>query len=126
VSGGGGYTLRNVPRAWTYETSVCLGEDIPNEMPEDNEYREYFCPEYKIHMSTSNMENLNSVSELDEKIAIIKQNLKNVTARSVDLSNFQNGNNPVPHHLDYDDSAVRDRKEEKNQDKNTEEKKEDI
>jgi len=28
--GGGGYTLRNVPRCWTYETSVALGEDLPN------------------------------------------------------------------------------------------------
>ena len=34
--GGGGYTLRNVPRCWTYETSVILGMDIPNQMP-DNE-----------------------------------------------------------------------------------------
>ena len=25
VLGGGGYTLRNVPRAWTYETSLILG-----------------------------------------------------------------------------------------------------
>ena len=50
VVGGGGYTLRNVPRCWTYETSVCLGYDLPNEMPQDNEYIEYFCPEYKIHM----------------------------------------------------------------------------
>lgn len=23
--GGGGYTLRNVPRAWAYETSIMLG-----------------------------------------------------------------------------------------------------
>lgn len=50
VTGGGGYTLRNVPRCWTYETSVCLGYDLPNEIPESNDYREYFCPEYKIHM----------------------------------------------------------------------------
>ncbi len=28
VLGGGGYTLRNVPRCWTYETAVLLGVDI--------------------------------------------------------------------------------------------------
>ena len=28
--GGGGYTLRNVPRAWAYETSIIAGIDIPN------------------------------------------------------------------------------------------------
>lgn len=28
--GGGGYTIRNVARCWTYETSVALECDIPN------------------------------------------------------------------------------------------------
>ena len=28
--GGGGYTIRNVARCWTYETSVALEIDIPN------------------------------------------------------------------------------------------------
>lgn len=28
VLGGGGYTLRNVPRCWTYETAVLLDIDI--------------------------------------------------------------------------------------------------
>ncbi len=119
VTGGGGYTLRNVPRVWTYETSVCLGYDIPNEIPDENEYKEYFCPEYKLHMSTSNMENLNSRSELDEKIAQIKENLKHVTARTVDLSNYHNGHQQVPNHLDYDESKQREKVEELKQDENT-------
>ena len=33
LGGGGGYTLRNVPRCWLYETSVAIGIDIKNEMP---------------------------------------------------------------------------------------------
>ena len=28
--GGGGYTIRNVARCWTYETSIALGVDIAN------------------------------------------------------------------------------------------------
>ena len=28
--GGGGYTIRNVARCWTYETSLALGVDIAN------------------------------------------------------------------------------------------------
>lgn len=28
VVGGGGYTLRNVPRCWTYETSVILNTPL--------------------------------------------------------------------------------------------------
>lgn len=31
--GGGGYTIRNVARCWTYETAVALGNDIANELP---------------------------------------------------------------------------------------------
>ena len=33
VMGGGGYTLRNVARCWTYETGVLLDEEISNELP---------------------------------------------------------------------------------------------
>lgn len=28
--GGGGYTIRNVARCWTYETAVALDTDIPD------------------------------------------------------------------------------------------------
>ena len=28
--GGGGYTLRNVPRCWTYYTSIITGVEIPD------------------------------------------------------------------------------------------------
>ena len=33
VLGGGGYTIRNVARCWTYETSLLLDTDISNELP---------------------------------------------------------------------------------------------
>jgi len=39
--GGGGYTLRNVPRCWAYETSVILGIELEDEIPE-NEFIGYF------------------------------------------------------------------------------------
>ncbi len=29
VLGGGGYTVRNVCRAWTYETSLCVDHELP-------------------------------------------------------------------------------------------------
>ena len=28
--GGGGYTIRNVARCWTYETAVALNSDVAN------------------------------------------------------------------------------------------------
>jgi len=59
VLGGGGYTLRNVPRCWTYETAVAVGEPVKDNMP-FNDYYEYFGPDYSLHLPVSNMENLNS------------------------------------------------------------------
>ena len=38
VLGGGGYTIRNVARCWTYETAVVLGVEIENELP----YNDYY------------------------------------------------------------------------------------
>lgn len=65
VLGGGGYTLRNVPRCWTYETSILVGEQVKDELP-FNDYFEYFGPDYRLHLPVSNMENLNSVDYLEK------------------------------------------------------------
>lgn len=43
VIGGGGYTLNNVARAWTYETSILLEREISYEIP-NGPYSEYFVP----------------------------------------------------------------------------------
>jgi len=51
--GGGGYSLRNVARCWTYETSVALGVEIDNQIPE-NEYSIYYSPLNQIHTPVSN------------------------------------------------------------------------
>lgn len=63
--GGGGYTIRNVSRCWTYETSVALGTEIANELPY-NDYFEYFGPDFKLHISPSNMANQNTPEYLDK------------------------------------------------------------
>jgi hypothetical protein len=66
--GGGGYTIRNVARAWTYETAIALNQEIPNELPY-NDYFEYYGPDFKLHISPSNMPNQNS-SEYMDKIKV--------------------------------------------------------
>lgn len=63
--GGGGYTIRNVSRCWTYETSVALGVEIANELPY-NDYFEYFGPDFKLHISPSNMSNQNTAEYLEK------------------------------------------------------------
>ncbi|CAM9843744.1 unnamed protein product, partial [Heterosigma akashiwo] len=64
VLGGGGYTLRNVPRLWTYETSALLNTEIPDTLP-FNDYFEYYGPEYRLKIPVSNMENHNSAEALE-------------------------------------------------------------
>lgn len=65
VIGGGGYTLRNVPRCWTYETSVLLDTPLPDTIPY-NDYFEYYAPEYRLHLPVSNMENKNTPQYLED------------------------------------------------------------
>jgi hypothetical protein len=61
VLGGGGYTIKNVSRCWTYETAVLVGADVPNELPQtvyDHFFRE---SAYKLHPPlTGRVDNQNS------------------------------------------------------------------
>lgn len=64
--GGGGYTIRNVSRAWAYETSVLLDEEVSNNIPY-NDYFEYYAPSFKLHLEPdSEIENCNSREYLEE------------------------------------------------------------
>lgn len=90
--GGGGYTIRNVSRAWAYETGLAAGVelgtrasshslyvwpglDLCTEIPM-NEYFEYFGPTYALDIPASNIEDLNTREYL-EKIKIqVFENLR--------------------------------------------------
>lgn len=72
VLGGGGYTIRNVARCWTYETSVLLEKPIQDALPY-NDYFEYFGPDFSLSIPTSNMENANSYEYLEKnKITLLE------------------------------------------------------
>ena len=73
--GGGGYTIRNVARAWTFETATALGVEISNELPY-NDYFEYYGPDFKLHISPSNMPNQNSPEYLDKIKCKLIENLR--------------------------------------------------
>lgn len=67
VVGGGGYTVKNVARCWTYETAVLLDQqnEISNTLP-NTIYDDFFGPEYKLHPPlTKNMDNLNTRQGLE-------------------------------------------------------------
>ncbi|KAF7729147.1 histone deacetylase [Apophysomyces ossiformis] len=74
VLGGGGYTMRNVARAWAYETGVVVGQEIGPEMPY-NDYYEYFGPDYQLDVRAGNMENMNTLDYLEKIKTQVYENL---------------------------------------------------
>ncbi|KAM0749710.1 hypothetical protein T439DRAFT_37266 [Meredithblackwellia eburnea MCA 4105] len=77
VLGGGGYTIRNVARTWAYETGVCVGEDLSEQLP-FNDYMEYFGPEFKLDVPNNNMDNQNSPEYLHKTTAAVLESLRNM------------------------------------------------
>uniref|UniRef100_A0A158Q894 Histone deacetylase n=1 Tax=Elaeophora elaphi TaxID=1147741 RepID=A0A158Q894_9BILA len=70
--GGGGYTLRNVARCWTYETAILVGkkDEIPDEIPNNTEYLQFFAPEFTLRPTLAKrQENQNT----KEYITALKQ-----------------------------------------------------
>lgn len=76
VLGGGGYTVRNVARCWSYETSLLLNLSISNSIP-PNEYIGSFAPTYALHLiPNADMENKNSTEKLEAKKNMILENIR--------------------------------------------------
>uniref|UniRef100_A0AC35TRL9 Hist_deacetyl domain-containing protein n=1 Tax=Rhabditophanes sp. KR3021 TaxID=114890 RepID=A0AC35TRL9_9BILA len=100
--GGGGYTVKNVARCWTYETSIALDTEISNELPY-NDYFEYFGPDFKLHLPQSNIPNANTREYLNKTQATIFQNLKNLNfAPSVQMHEHKD------HVLQFDPNSMED------------------
>lgn len=73
--GGGGYTIRNVARCWTHETSIALNVEVANELPY-NDYFEYYGPDFKLNISPSNMANQNTGEYLEKIKTRLFENLR--------------------------------------------------
>ena len=59
------YTIKNVSRTWSYETSVLLRKEVSDEIPYNN-FIEWYAPTYKLHLEPSTtLENKNTQSYLD-------------------------------------------------------------
>nr|AOE43209.1 histone deacetylase family protein type-1 histone deacetylase [Rostrostelium ellipticum] len=79
VLGGGGYTVRNVARCWTYETSVLLEQEVSNELP-FNDYIQFYSPDFQLHPDYSGIpyryENLNTKQYLENLKSKVLENLR--------------------------------------------------
>ena len=51
ILGGGGYTVRNVARCWTYETSIILDEQLNSDLPDNGTYYMTFFLSSLLHFN---------------------------------------------------------------------------
>lgn len=126
VLGGGGYTLRNIPRCWTYETSILAGEEIKDELP-FNDYFEYFGPDYRLHLPVSNMENLNSRAYLERtKIQLldILKEVEPVPGAQIQTGQVESQLNPRGNLMEFERTTEQEQEEEPDQRHEREERKE--
>jgi len=101
--GGGGYTIRNVARCWTYETSRALDTEVDDELP-FNDYFEYFGPDFRLHITPSNQDNQNSREYLEKCTKQLIENLRHIEgAPSVQLHDL-----PETRHAENDDEDKED------------------
>ena len=75
VLGGGGYTIKNVARLWTYETSVLVGEEIADTIPYNDFYEQYKMNNYKLHLTPTAQVNKNTKERLDMVLGRVLRNL---------------------------------------------------
>ena len=77
IVGGGGYTIKNVSRCWTYETSVLVGTEIPDELPA-TVYDAFFVDSFwKLHPPlTGKVDNQNSPASLQRITVSIRNKLR--------------------------------------------------
>ncbi|KAA1477719.1 hypothetical protein DENSPDRAFT_919227 [Dentipellis sp. KUC8613] len=77
VVGGGGYTIKNVSRCWTYETAVLVGAEVPDELPA-TVYDPFFRDSrWKLHPPlTGKVENQNSAASLQRVTISIRDKLR--------------------------------------------------
>ncbi|THH31881.1 hypothetical protein EUX98_g2325 [Antrodiella citrinella] len=77
VLGGGGYTIKNVSRCWTYETAVLVGAAVPDELPATI-YDPFFRDsQWKLHPPiTGKVDNLNTAASLQRISISIRNKLR--------------------------------------------------
>ncbi|GAX79964.1 hypothetical protein CEUSTIGMA_g7403.t1 [Chlamydomonas eustigma] len=78
VTGGGGYTKRNVARCWTYETSILTDTPINEQLPK-SDYHEYFSPDFSLNVSAHKvMEDGNTKADIERIRREVFENLRHL------------------------------------------------
>jgi histone deacetylase 1/2 len=76
--GGGGYTIENVARCWTYETSIALSMPLEETIP-PHEYKDYYGPDHRLHINAKpNMEDQNKADYLNKVVMTAIEHVKRI------------------------------------------------
>jgi hypothetical protein len=76
ILGGGGYTIHNVSRCWTYETSILVGASLPDSLP-DTPFNDFFRPDFTLHPRiVGKIDNMNTRASLERIRISIREKLK--------------------------------------------------
>lgn len=63
--GGGGYTIKNVARCWTYETALAVSTPhLDNNLP-INDYYDFYGPDFQLHYNSGDVTSMNTKEYLD-------------------------------------------------------------
>ena len=63
--GGGGYTIKNVARCWTYETALSVNNPhLDNNIPV-NDYYDFYGPDFSLHYNALDEASYNTKEYLD-------------------------------------------------------------
>ncbi len=63
--GGGGYTVKNVARAWTNETALAVSiPHLDNNLPV-NDYYDFYGPDFQLHYGPGDETSMNTKEYLD-------------------------------------------------------------
>ncbi|WVO15301.1 histone deacetylase RPD3 [Cryptococcus depauperatus] len=101
--GGGGYTIKSVSRTWAYETGLAAGVELGRDLP-NNEYWEYYGPDYELDVRPSNMTDQNTPEYLHKVREAVFEVLRDKNAApSVPLQSV-----PKLRHDDEDDNEGED------------------
>lgn len=79
VLGGGGYTPRNVARAWAYETSLCIGAEVHSDLPAHTPFLEHLGKDKSLFPRLDSLhryENKNSRAYLESVVMGIIEQLR--------------------------------------------------
>eukprot|EP00923_Selenidium_pygospionis_P004078 GHVN01006473.1.p1 GENE.GHVN01006473.1~~GHVN01006473.1.p1 ORF type:complete len:306 (-),score=43.07 GHVN01006473.1:299-1216(-) len=76
VVGGGGYTISNVAKCWTYESAAMCGVCPNPYIPTTSAYSAYYGPDFVLNVRKSNMQDRNETKHIDQITQVITENVR--------------------------------------------------